>query len=471
MKARGDNLERYTQQLEGSLLKGQPSARQELVDGVFHAFVNLMIELLALTLAFIFFLTHQSSKELWRLAQSSVVDESLPTIAEVTRKQLEGVCSRLSKSDCCTGRRDIGQSPVLAATSTILSVLDSLRDPDPARNATATQNLWVMRTAVMYTAFVGVILFVLFVSLKLGGGRIRTNLGKILVYNLVLLAVTFAVQIAFMYFVTLRYIPSKASDRRRLILDNLDSAFDRASENQSKPTSPPEGLLTNPSVLQEIAPKDALMANVITVAIVICVAIVVFFTWRTRAFQRVSFFQSILAQTLFISFTMAVMYFVLKDRVLAKVEGATIRDLVQGIADKAVKLPSGGAAEVQSAIRNVLESEGVEESDARADKVVDSKNNKVVTSLVVTLAVGTLVCMVLFFMTTRRLRKEHGAKALLMIALVGAVGATTSALVEWGFGNNVLVNYRPLNVGQFTNYWIDTASVTIKQEADDFCTL
>lgn len=460
-KVGGENLRGST------LLKGQPSARQELVDGVFHAFVNLMIELLALTLAFIFFLTHQSSKEVWRLAQSSVVDESLPTIAEVTRKQLGDVCRRLSKSDCCAGLP--GQSPVTTATSTILAALDALRDPDPARNATSTQNLWVMRTAVMYTAFVGVILSVLFVALKLGGGRIRTNLGKILVYNLALLAVTFAVQIAFMHYVTLRYIPSKASDRRRLILGNLDSAFDRASENQSKPTSPPEGLLTSPAVLREIAPEDALMANVVTVALVICVAVVVFFTWRTRAFQRVSFFQSILAQTLFISFTMAAMYFVLKDRVLAKVEGATIRDLLQGVADKAVKLPSGGAAEVQSSIRNVLESEGAEESDARADKVVDSKNKKVVKSLVVTLAVGTLICLALFFLTTRRLRREHGARALLMIALVGAVGATTSALVEWGFGNNILVNYRPLNVGQFTNFWIDNASLTIEQEAEDFC--
>jgi len=443
----------------------QVNPRQELVDNIFHGFVNLIIELLALTLAFIFFLTQQSSNAVWNILEKSTYDDQRQRLSGLVTSKLEAVCE--VSEDCCQPNEKDGKTLIDVTTEGSIFALNLLRDSDPALNATSTQNTWVMRTAVIYTVFAAIILFVIFVALKLGGGKIRTNLGNIFVYNLVLLVVTFAVQIVFMYFVTLKYIPSDESRRNRLLLSNLDSVFERARTNMDAKTERPKGLLTNVKVLEDIAPKETLIPNLVLVGLFLGIVVIVFGAWRIRAFQKVTFVQSIIIQALFISYTMTIMYFILKDKVIAKVEETMMRDFAQGVADKAVRLPDRGVA-VQAEIRKVLQTGNSEKADARVREI----NSGIVTKLVIALVVGSIVCLILLVFVTRKQRKTHGTKKfLLMLIFVGLVGASTSALVEWGFGINIVSNYKPLNSGQFTNYWIENVSKAMEEHSKLFCSV
>jgi len=447
------------------VLFDQVNPRQELVDDIFHAFVNLIIELLALTLAFVFFLTQQSSKAVWNILEKSTYDDQRRRLSELVSAKLDAACE--ISQDCCVVDKESGKSPIDMSTDASIFALNLLRDSDPSQNATSVQNTWVMRTAVIYSVFAGIILFVLFVALKLGGGKIKTNLGNIFIYNLVLLVVTFAVQIAFMYFVTLRYIPSDESRRNQLLLSNLDLVFDRARETMDTKTERPTGLLTNDKVLERIAPKETLIPNLVLVGIFVVIVLIVFGAWKTRAFQSVTFVQSIIIQALFISYTMTGMYFILKDRVIGKVEETMIQDFAQGIADKAVKLPDRGLG-VQQEIRNVLATQG--EGTLKADAKVKETNAAIVNKLVIALVAGSIFCLLVLVFVTRRQRQRFGAKKfLLMLAIVGLVGASTSALVEWGFGINIVSNYKPLNTGQFINYWIENVSKSMKTHSRIFC--
>jgi hypothetical protein len=206
------------------------------------------------------------------------------------------------------------------------------------------------------------------------------------------------------------------------------------------------------------------------------VAAILFLAWRARAFRIVSTVQGLCVQLGFIFAVMVVVYFWLSGSIGAELQANAIRETVGYVSQIARKTPSGGVAGDTSQMSSAAVWAAVRESlDARAENVEEQdravlRRNQRVTDdmrLFATVAGGLFAAVVLLTALARR-QATHW-RFWLALLLVGLVGGSTTLLVEYGFAQNVLRNYRPVSAPQLARGLAGSFAAGVERHAQWFC--
>jgi hypothetical protein len=444
-----------------STLASTRSSRQDLFDTIFHGFVNLLVELVALTMAFIFFLSKEEEKAVTQAVEFQAYEQLTPAYSGFVNGKYNEVCS--AGSSCLASEvtsPDAKVYPSLdVASGTFMTFLRGLKEVDPDTNGAAVQNRWVLRISIILMAMGFIVFFVAYSINRLARGP-TVNLHRIVIYNIVLLVIALGLQVAFMFYITLKYVPSMPSDRLKAFRERLGVRFKEARDTKA-------GVSSGGFVVEdkELVTQDALVSNSILIGIMVLIAGIMFLAWRTRAYQKVTFLQSLCIQTMFIGGVVVGMYFLLKKTVVPKIERRVMDDLSKHIVARAVLAEDDGLEIEQDVVSKIDET--LEDSQA-ADEQTKARNAKLMEQLVRVMllaAGGLLVIIVLSNMLSRKSRRQ-GGKFWAALLLVGLVGASTSLLVEFGFGYNIVANFIPANAGKIFNDTLENVALSSKAHAE-----
>lgn len=489
---------------------GPERRRTELFSTVFHGLVNLLVELFALTAAFVFFLSAESTKAVQNqivagIDQPQVLGAASSAVQSVLRESCAtgttaGGVALPAGLDCCGP-----QGAVRAASDSLLSVIDLAAPPvELGGDAATVQNVWVMRVAVLFCALGLLVLFVAYFVTRLARGP-RVPLARIVLYNVLLFVFAFGVQVAFMGMVTLRYIPITPSQQLRALraaveeeerlanvtdeaaasnVTALSFAGDRAGGRAGEPRSgeaakrqggragEPSGAASasGPSVdPSAIVPPASGLSAVVLVVMIAAVGLILYLAWRARAFRLVSTAQGLCIQLAFIFAVMVGVYFWLSNSIGAELQENAIRETVGYVAQIVRKAPGdGGAARaVWASVRASLDERGrtAEEQDRR----VRLRNEGILREVRVFAAVMGGVFAAVVLLTALARRQAAQWRFWVALLLVGLVGASTTLLVEYGFAQNVLRSYRPVSAPQLARGLAQGFSRSIERHAQWFC--
>lgn len=479
--------------LEGPILQG--SGRKELLDSTFHGFVNLLVELVALVSAFIFYLATAASSSV----QGPIVD----AVYNSRRVQLSVATQRAITSGCNAGQRAIegavdnagGDSGVVnavigvavaagdgdfsccasgqaaAQSAAAEAVIKSSTDPKPAAAPAAVNNAWVYRTSVLFLAMGAVAFVVAYAVMRMAGGP-RANLAHIIRYNVVLLLLAIAVQVGFMVNVTLQYIPIEPSVMWTQMRDSLNRELDRAAAYSTTPLADSQGACRSSlsdvgSRAEAIFPGTSYLANALIAALVIASAASIWFAYRVRAFQRVSFLQGLCAQLLVVGIVMSTVYFSLNGPTAEHVQGRSTDMLARRVAGTL----RGAPPEVIEAVRAELAGNLGEEQKSQAerqDMAAAEKNAEVLNKFAMIAVPSVLLLLGVLFLSSggKNLRDPGYWKALAACALVAG---STSFLVEYGFLTNVFRHFLPLDDAAVFNCVAEAVGRSATKQSTWYC--
>jgi hypothetical protein len=468
------------------VFRGPERDRTEMFSTVFHGLVNLLVELFALTAAFIFFLSAESTKAVQNQIVSTI---DRPQVVGAAARAVQGLLVR-----ACEAGREVPEGEALdnccspggrveSITRALLASARALTPPaELGGDASDVQNVWVMRLAVLFCALGLLALVVAYLVTRLARGP-RIPLLRIVLYNVLLFVFAFAVQVAFMGLVTLRYVPIMPSDQLRA----LRVAVEREERNASVST---QALAAEAATLsfaaegqggsggsgstgagvapESIVPASAGTSILVVLALIAAVAAVLFLAWRSRAFRMVSTAQGLCIQLAFIFAIMVGVYFWLSNSIGAELQASAIGETVGYIAQIARQLPTEqGPREVWAAVRASLDQRavGIEESD----RIVGRRNAEILREVrVFALVMGSAFAAVILLTALAR-RQALRWRFWVGLLLVGLVGGTTTLLVEYGFAQNVLRNYKPISAPQLTRQLVAGMSSGIERHAQWFC--
>jgi hypothetical protein len=456
-----------------SLIARRRASRQELLETVFHGFVTLLVELVALACAFIFYLSREAQRALERPVLNAVYNDNRDLFAGAYHAALRDVCEAAEGPlPLLAAQRPLPDAPPPAvpsaccaagipdaAASVARTLLRAIEEPDPRRNDTATQNRWVFRTTLLYVGMAVVAFVVAYAVNRLAGGP-RVNIPSIVRYNVVLLAIALGLQVAFMFLVTLRYVPIKPSEQWVQLRAALDGELDRAAGKAGGE----EGTAAAGDEDLQVVPTPALWRNAVLVAFLALTAAAVWFAWRSKAFQSVTFAQSVVVQSFFIGAIMTGMYFTLSQSVARDVQGVSMASVARSIA-----APVRGDAEAAEALRREAAGvlDGLDREAAAMDEAVRRRNAEVLHPFLrIAVAFVAVLLVVLAVSTGGRLLTRKFWVALLA---VGMVGGATSITVEFGFLQNVFRNFRPLNAGRLVNKVAARAAESVGEHSRWYC--
>lgn len=262
------------------------SRRRDLLDTIFHGFVNLLVEVVVLTLAFIFFLSREEERAVTRLVEDVSYEKLRGAFSRLLQAQYNRICA--TRGVCVAapvGSAGGASPPLAAAASSLGTVLRAAREPDADENAAAVQNKWALRVSIVLMAMALVVFAAVYATNRLAGGP-TVNLHRIVAYNVVLLVVALGLQVAFMLSITLRYVPSLPSSQYRAFRDRV-----RVRVVEARRLKRGEADQYAPLDDGKIVTADAAASSGVLAAIVAGIAGVVYLAWRTRAYQRVTFLQ------------------------------------------------------------------------------------------------------------------------------------------------------------------------------------
>jgi hypothetical protein len=486
------------------VFQGPEQPRAELFSTMFHGLVNLLVELFALTAAFVFFLSAESTKAVQNQIVSGVDQPQVLGAAA-------GAVQRLFGRACALGREAATAAPTAAndccapggavrgAAASLLAALDLAAPPaELGGDAADVQNLWVMRVAVLFCALGLVALGVAYLVTRLARGP-RVPLGRIVLYNVLLFVFAFGVQVAFMGMVTLRYVPILPSDQLRALrraveaeeaLANLTSedraeaattlAFQAAGSAPvpaagSAPapaagsgSAAPAPASASPAAAASIVPAAAGVSAALVVAMIAAVALILFLAWKVRAFRIVSTAQGLCIQLAFIFAVMVGVYFWLSNSIGAELQEAAIRETVTYVAQIARKAPGDDVARgVWASVRASL---AEREAGAEAqDRGVRERNAAILRDVrAFALVMGGAFAAVVLLTALAR-RQAARPRFWLALLLVGLVGGSTTLLVEYGFAQNVLRNYRPVSAPRLARGVATALGSGVERHAQWFC--
>lgn len=451
-------------------LDSSRSSRQNLFDTIFHGFVNLLVELVALTLAFIFFLSREEERLVGQAVERQAYEEMTPIYSKFVNDKYNEVCAVSCLASEAMPQQQQQPAPVYPALDvsqrTLAVVLNSMKEIDPESNGAAVQNRWVLRVSIILMAMGFIVFLASYTINRLARGP-TVNLHRIVAYNVVLLLVALGLQVVFMFFITLRYVPSLPSDRLKSFRERLLVRFEEARQNKAgaKTGTGGSGFAVED---KELVTQDALFSNSVIIGIIVLIAFIMFLAWRTRAYQHVTFLQSLCVQTLFIGGVVVSMYFLLKKTVAPRVERRVMDDLAKHVVSRAVLAEDDGRgveALVTSSIDDRLR------SDEEADERTRARNAELSGTLVKVIAVAAAALVLIILLSAVFGGKTKGRrqkKFLVSLLLVGLVGASTSLLVEFGFGYNILANFVPANAGKIVNDTIDNITLSTRAHAEWF---
>lgn len=444
-------------------LESSHSSRQNLFDTIFHGFVNLLVELVALTLAFIFFLSKEEEKLVGQAVERQAYEEMTPVYSKFVNEKYNEVCTVSSclASEIIQQQQQQKPAPIYPALDlsqqTMAIVLNSMKEIDPETNGAAVQNRWVLRVSIILMAMGFIVFAASYTINRLARGP-TVNLHRIVAYNVVLLLVALGLQVAFMFFITLRYVPSLPSDRLKSFRERLQVRFGEARLNKAGGS----GFAVDDKALLT---QDALFSNSIIIGIILVIALIMFLAWRTKAYQHVTFLQSLCIQTLFIGGVVVGMYFLLKKTVAPKVERRVMDDLAKHVVSRAVLAEDDGRdieATMTSSIDDKLK------SDEEADEKTKARNAELTGTLIRVIAIAAAALLLIIIFTSVLQSKQRFKRFFVSLLLVGLVGASTSLLVEFGFGYNILANFIPANAGRIVNDTIDNITLSTRAHAEWF---
>jgi hypothetical protein len=452
--------------LDRQALGPTASRRRDLLDTIFHGFVNLLVEVVVLTLAFIFFLSREEERAVTRLVEDVSYEKLRGAFSRLLQAQYNRICA--TRGVCVAagiGSPGEASPPLAAAAASLGTVLRAAREPDADENAAAVQNKWALRVSIVLMAMALVVFAAVYATNRLAGGP-TVNLHRIVAYNVVLLVVALGLQVAFMLSVTLRYAPSLPSSQYRAFRERVRvriAEARRLKRGEAEQYAPLDaGLVT----------ADAAATTGWLAAIVAGIAGVVFLAWRTRAYQRVTFLQSLCVQTLFIGGVVVAMYFALKASVTPKIETRVMDDMAKQVVARMVLAEDDGAA-AEAALDGAL-GEGLADLE-RSDAGTLARNAELMRTLRMVLAIAAaclvaLIAVLRFARVARNRRRGLPSGStrsfLLALLLVGLVGGGTSLLVEFGFGNYVLANFVPANAGKIFNDTLENVARAAEAHAE-----
>lgn len=438
----------------------EPS-RKDLLETVFHGFVTLLVELVALSGAFMFYLSKEAEKAVQRPVFEALYNDNRQAYVESYQDLLDSTCATASaavvgpgvtpqqtRQVCCSSGIP---ERTAAATKTLLGALAA---DDPALNDVAVQNRWVFRLAILYVGMAVVAFFVAYVTNRLAGGP-SVNIPSILRYNIFLLAIALGLQVVFMFLVTLRYVPIKPSEQWKQLRAAVNEELDRVVD-PGKPRPYDEDL--------EVVPVPALVRNAVLVGLLILSGLAIWFAWRIKAFQTVSFAQSVVIQTLFIGIIMTSIYFTLSRSVASDAQGHAMVDIARKIAE-VVRVAPDSTEEVRARVSAILDKLDAEAEDL--DESVRERNAEVMAPFVrvVLIFLGVLAAALL---VSARSKLLSGRFWVALLA-VGLVGGATSITVEYGFLQNVFRNFRPLNTDEIISRIATNVRQGIDAQTADYC--
>jgi hypothetical protein len=463
------------------------SRRRDLLDTIFHGFVNLLVEVVVLTLAFIFFLSREEERAVTRLVEDVSYERLRDVYSRILQRQYNDICKTPGvcvASGVASGDGQGAFPPLAAAAAALGTVLRAAKAPDADESGTAVQNKWALRVSIVLMAMALVVFFTAYATNRLAGGP-TVNLHRIVAYNVVLLVVALGLQVAFMASITLRYAPSLPSSQYRAFRERVkvriaEARQQKAGETDGWTPSEAKGSGWTPSEAKgsQYAPldeglvtADAAASTGYLTAIVLGIAIIIYLAWRTRAYQRVTFLQSLCVQTLFIGAVVVGMYFLLKATVTPKVETRVMDDMAKQVVSRMVLADDDGAAaeaELDAAL-----AAGLVDLD-RTDAGTLARNAELMRTLRVVLAIAAaaLVALIVLLRLARVARnRRRGLPSgstggfLAALLLVGLVGGSTSLLVEFGFGNYVLANFVPANASRIFNDTLENVAQSAEEHA------
>jgi ABC-type multidrug transport system fused ATPase/permease subunit len=423
----------------------------------------MLVELVALSGAFIFYLSGEARRALERPVLDALYNNNREVLAGAANELLNSACdvgnigaalglvqnTPGTASPCCAaGIPD----QAAAATRTLLGAMST---PDADRNEVATQNRWVFRTAILYVGMAVVAFFVAYVTNRLAGGP-QVNIPSIVRYNVFLLAVALGLQVTFMFMVTLRYVPTEASTQWRQLRAALNAELGKAAGLGGAGGPPDEDM--------QVVPRGALLRNAVLVGMLALSAVVVWFAWRKKAFQTVSFAESVAIQTFFIGVIMTAIYFTLSQSVARDIQGAGMAAVARTVAGP-VRADPEAAESLRQEVNRIMDAR--EEEVAAVDAKVRERNAEVMRPFR-WIAIGFVASLVLVVIVSAG-RKVLSPRFLVALLAVGLVGGATSVTVEYGFLQNVFRNFRPLNAEKLVNRIAASSAESVVKQARWYC--
>lgn len=477
-----------------SLIARRRADRRELLETVFHGFVTLLVELVALAAAFIFYLSKEARRAIERPVLDGVYNDQRSALAQSFNQALNMACEPPEPptempaaaavrqpaaavrqpavpgpAGEVTGQADAAAAGALrsaccaagvpaAVAETVASVIRLAEDPYPERSETASQNRWVFRLAILYVGMAVVAFFVAYAINRLAGGP-SVNIPSIVRYNVFLLAVALGLQVAFMFAITLRYIPIMPS----LQWKQLRSAVNRELDRVSSP-EPAQAVADADDEDLQVVPTNALWRNLWLVGFLLLAAASVWFAWRLKAFTQITFTQSVCIQSFFIAIIMTTMYFTLSRSVASDAQDSAMSSIARRLA-VSIKDSDAAVAAARSQLNRTLDE--LDATAADLDERVRQLNAKTLRPFTTFAAVFVGALLLIVLATARR--KALSGRFWVALLAVGLVGASTSVTVEYGFLQNVFRSYRPLDVSAVLNSAGSSARQSTQRHAEWFC--
>lgn len=461
------------------------SDKKDLWDTAFNATVNIIIELLVLTMLFVLFLANFASREASRQFPSSQNLGNQFRLAGLFHDYLKGETIPSWILPISQPRLPAQPSPQSAARSlpeekTLLlrRILLDLFDPNPENNRVGTHNRWVKNVALtlMIMSMVAVVAAWGVYRVAHPKTKDRVNVKNIFLLNLMIFVGAFVLQGVFFFFFTLRYVPIKPSLQIQTFKDSFNASLDEVlGQNEAL-----EGA-DNPAVSEPIPIAPATASNFALfsalVAMIVACVLIVYAAWRKRAFSRVNVFQAGLMGTLFVGLVIMASYFFVQRQYVPQMTKTVSDEFARHVVGNLNLngVPPQQTGELREAVNDFLSAElsrlgDVDTRAASVNKALVSNTAPVAGAVASAILVLIVVSQVY---RNRKLRKAGLArlpwrKFLVALLLVGMVTGVTSVLVEFGFATTVFRQYILINPAKVVNREVVNMNASLIKHKDWF---
>lgn len=467
--------------------------KKDLWNTAFNATVNIIIELLVLTMLFVLFLADFATKEASRQFPSSQTRGNQFRLAHLFNDYLKAdtipswllpIALRQPGNDPTlplgpipiptTGGRVLAEEKTILLRRTLLDLFDR----DPENNRVGTHNRWVKNIALtlMIMSIVAVLAAWGVYRATHTNPKDRVNVKNIFLLNFIIFIGAFVLQGVFFVFFSLRYVPVKPSLQLQTFRDSFNESLDEVLD-QNKALEEAD----NPPVSEPIPIAPPTASNFVLFAalviMVLAVALVVFAAWKKRAFSRVNVFQAGLIGTLFVGLVIVASYFFVQSQYVPQMTKTVSNELAKYLVGNLNLngVPPQQTGDLRETVNEFLDAELGRLDDV--DTKAAANNKQLIRDTAPIAGAVTLTILVLIVVSqlyrNRKLRKAGLArlpwrKFLVALLLVGLVTGVTSILVEFGFATTVFRQYVLINPGRVANREVVNLNASIMKHKNWF---
>lgn len=464
--------------------------KKDFWNTAFNATVNIIIELLVLTILFVLFLANFATQEASRQFPSSQTPSNQSRLAGLFHDYLKadnipswilpisqprpGDDPRLPAQLPQSGARALPEEKTIL----LRRILLDLFDPNPENNRVGTHNGWVKNVAMtlMIMSMVAVVAAWGVYRVTHPKAKDRVNVKNIFLLNFMIFIGAFVLQGVFFFFFAIRYVPIKPSLQLQTFKNSFNASLDEVLVQNAALEGADNPAVSDPIPIAPATASNFALFSALVVMILACV-LIVYAAWKKRAFSRVNVFQAGLMGTLFVGLVIMASYFFVQSQYMPQITKTVSDEFARHVVGNLNLngVPQQQTDELREAVNDFLSAELSRLGDV--DTRVALKNKALISNTAPVAGAVALAILVLIVVSqvrrNRKLRKAGLArlpwrKFLVALLLVGLVAGVTSILVEFGFSTTVFRQYILINPAKVVNREVVNLNASIIKHKDWF---